>query len=109
MEGAICVLSLTPKATSRGKRIKSLIAVNCIFDLSPVLAHKRADDDNGDDFCVVNRPIFLNVYKVFISTLSKKNDTDSRVCSMVQEWPSSSANKSNTLQILSANPKADMQ
>lgn len=90
MVGAISVLSLTPQATLRGKRIKSLIAVNCIFDLSPVLAHKRANNDNGDDFCVVNKPIFLNVYKVFIPMLSKKNDTDSRVCSMLQERPSSS-------------------
>lgn len=66
MVGAISVLSLTPEATSRGKRIKSVIAVNCIFDLSTVLAHKRANDDNSGDFCTVNKPIFLDIYKVLI-------------------------------------------
>lgn len=65
MVGAISVLSLTPEATSRGKRIKSLIAVNCIFDLSTVLAHKRARDDNSEDFCIVNKTIFMNIYKAF--------------------------------------------
>lgn len=55
------VLSLTPRA-----RIKSLIVVNCILDLSTVLAHKRANDDNPDDFCTVNKPIVVDIYKVFI-------------------------------------------
>lgn len=77
--GAISVLSLTPEATSRGKRIKPLIAVNCIFDPSTVRAHKRANDDNSDDFCTVNKPIFLNSYKVFAPVLSRKNDVDRQV------------------------------
>jgi len=77
--GAISVLSLTPEATSRGKRIKALIAVNCIFDLSTVLTHKRANDDNSDDFGTLNKPIFLDIYQVFIPVLSRKNDIDQRV------------------------------
>lgn len=76
---AISILSLTPEATSRGKRIESLIADNCIFDLSTVLAHKRANDDNSHDFCTVNKPIFLDIYKVFIPMLSRKNDIDQQV------------------------------
>lgn len=78
--GAISVLSLNTEATSRVKRIKSLIVANCIFDLSTVLAHKRANDDNSDDFCTVNKPIFLDIYKVFIPMSSRKNDIDQ------QDW-----------------------
>lgn len=61
MAGAVNVLSLTPRA-----RIKSLIVVNCILDLSAVLTYKRANDDNSDDFCSVNKLIFVDIYKVFI-------------------------------------------
>lgn len=68
------MLSLTPDVTSRGKRAKSLTGVNSIFDLSTVLAHKRANNDNSDDFCTVNKPIFLDVHEVFTPKLSHIND-----------------------------------
>lgn len=69
--GVISVLSLTPEATSRGKRIKFLIAVNRIFDLSTVLAHNSANDDISDDFCTVNKTIFLDICQVLIPMLSR--------------------------------------
>lgn len=70
MAGAMNVLSLTPRA-----RIKSLIVVSCILDLSTVLAHKRANDDNSDDFCTANKPIFVDIYKVFIHCHLSKIET----------------------------------
>lgn len=57
MVGAVSVLSLTPEATCRGKRIKSFIEVNRVFDLSTVLAHNSANDY----FCTVNKTIFLEI------------------------------------------------
>lgn len=55
-------------------RAKSLTEVNSIFDLSTLLAHKRANNDNYDDFCTVNKPIVLDVHKAFTPTASHIND-----------------------------------